>query len=102
MPKRKTYKRPPAEPHLYKYSDLVVKTEAYLFLQGYTLKQVSETLNIPISTVSWHLIHPLFRIDFEMWIQVRDILKHRAFDQERVNREKNWKLLYDEGIVKGI
>lgn len=83
--------------HPYKYSELIIKTEAYLFLQGYTLNQVSETLNIPNSTVSWHLIHPLFSIDFDMWLKVREILRPRAHDRERVKEELYWENFAQNG-----
>lgn len=57
--------------NLYKYSDDTVIKEADMFLSGAKLSDISAALHIPKSTISWHLIHPLMKLDFDKWVQVR-------------------------------
>ena len=72
---------------LLKYSDQTVIAEADLLLAGHTLQQISEVLKIPISTVSWHLIYPLFFLDYTKWVKVRKRLNKFAKSELRVYNE---------------
>lgn len=72
---------------LYKYSNQTVLKEADLLLSGHTLNQISEILKIPISTVSWHLIKPLFFLDYSKWVEVRKRLNKFAKSELRVYTE---------------
>lgn len=70
-----------------KYSDEQIKMEAKLFLEGNSIRKISDKLNVPKSTISWHLIHPLKRIDFESWIIIRSKLIGSAKDLLRLHNE---------------
>ena len=70
---------------LYKYSDDIVIKEADMFLAGARLSDISAALHIPKSTISWHLINPLMRIDFDKWVDVRAKLDKFAKDKQRVH-----------------
>lgn len=70
-----------------KYSDEQIKMEAKLFLEGNSIREISDKLHIPKSTVSWHLIHPLKRIDFESWAIIRSRLAGSAKDSFRLHNE---------------
>lgn len=71
--------------NLYKYSDDTVIKEADMFLSGAKLSGISAALNIPKSTISWHLMHPLMKLDFDKWVQVRKKLNKFAKDKQRVH-----------------
>lgn len=67
-----------------KYTSEDILVKANMFLAGYNLKRISNTLNTPISTVSWHLIYPLKEIDYATWMRVRDKLDKYAKNKSRV------------------
>lgn len=71
--------------NLYKYSEDTVIKEADMFLSGAKLSDISAALHIPTSTVSWHLMHSLMRIDFDKWVDVRAKLDKFAKDKQRVH-----------------
>lgn len=71
-----------------KYSPKVIKQEAQLYLSGKTIPAIAIELGIPISTVSWHLIHPLSKIDYRAWIAIRYRLLHRAKNARRRDYEE--------------
>lgn len=86
---------------LMKYTDTDVIAEAEMVLRGQTLYDVSHALGIPKSTVSWHLIPPLERIDFDLYVQVRERLNKYAKNQKRQSRDKALIYLHNEGIITG-
>jgi hypothetical protein len=59
-----------------------------LFLAGHSLGTISRELNVPLSTVSWHLIHPLREIDERRWLKVRKQLLRFARDSKRASAEE--------------
>lgn len=69
---------------LRKYTEQDVLYEAELFLDGATIRTIAQVLNIPKSTVSWHLIKPLRTIDLSLYKQVRKQLNRYAKSQQRV------------------
>lgn len=71
------------ETRLRKYSRQDIKQEAQLFLHGDSIPTISRKLGIPVSTVSWHLIHPLRRINYPAWLTIRYKLIPRAKNLER-------------------
>ena len=73
---------------LVKYSSTDIRTEAQLFLGGKSIPTIASILNIPVSTVSWHLIHPLKDIDYTAWIAIRYKLLNRAVNKDRQEREE--------------
>lgn len=74
--------------NLRKYTKITVLCEADLFLAGHSLGTISRELNIPLSTVSWHLIHPLREIDERRWLKVREKLLRFARDSKRASVEE--------------
>lgn len=70
-----------------RYTKEHVKHEAELFLSGSTLSEIAECTHTPLSTVSWHLIHPLYDYDIELYIKVRAKLLTRCKDESRRTRE---------------
>ena len=92
--------------NLYKYSEDTVIKEADMFLSGAKLSDISAALHIPKSTISWHLIHPLMKLDFDKWVQVRKKLnkfaknKHRAdMDEWLMKSFVSEKSMKERGIV---
>ena len=72
---------------MYKYKTQDVIAEADLFLNGYTLKNISLALSIPVATISWHLIYKLEEIDLEKWAEVRKRLNKYAKNKTRAQRD---------------
>lgn len=70
-----------------KYTEETVLQEAEMFLNGCTIPEIGRTLNIPKSTVSWHLIKPLAAIDMDIYIKVRERLNKYAKSEVRFNRD---------------
>lgn len=92
--------------NLYKYSDDTVIKEADMFLSGAKLSDISAVLHIPTSTISWHLMHPLMKLDFDKWVQVRKKLNKFAKDRHRADMEERFietfvseKSMKERGIV---
>lgn len=82
---------------LRKYNSRIVRKEAKMYLDGYSMNQISAKLNIPIQTISWHLIHPLADINYDAWIKIRKKLLGQAKDPARQAFEE-WAInSYDEG-----
>lgn len=73
---------------LRKYTPAIVRLEANLYLSGSNMKEISQLLRIPVSTVSWHLIYPLYSIDFDLWKKVRSRNFKYAKDGSRVDFEE--------------
>lgn len=69
---------------LRKYTERDIINEAELFLKGTNIRTIAQILNIPKSTVSWHLIKPLRTIDLSLYKQVRKQLNRYAKSQLRV------------------
>ncbi len=69
---------------LRKYTERDIITEAEMFLNGANIRTIAQILNIPKSTVSWHLIKPLRTIDLVLYKQVRERLNKFAKSQLRV------------------
>lgn len=86
---------------LVKYTNDTVIAEAELFLSGMKLHAISQHLCIPLSTVSWHLIHPLEYIDYDLYIQVRSQLNRYAKNQKRQLRDETLIYSHNEGIITG-
>lgn len=54
----------------YTEEDILVEAKEYL-KDDARLVDVAKTLHMPLSTLSWHLLHPLRDIDFALWAEVR-------------------------------
>ena len=54
----------------YTEEDILAEAEEYL-KDGVRMQDAADTLNIPLSTLSWHLLHPLKNINYNMWVAVR-------------------------------
>lgn len=58
-----------------KYSDSVVESEAGMIIQGnLSLRDISKSLNIPLTTVWWHMNKRLPKINPWKYRKVKDIL----------------------------
>lgn len=75
---------------LVKYTDRDVIIEAKLVLKGFTMRDITELTGAPKSTISWHLIHPLKYIDFDLYTKVRRKLNKYARDLQRKNQEASY------------
>lgn len=73
---------------LKKYTKECVQREADLYLSGKSIPAISKILRMPDSTVSWHLIHPLEKIDFVSWLRIRKKLNKVAKDKSRAAYEE--------------
>lgn len=71
-----------------RYTPECVKKEAEMYLSGDSILTIARKLKMPNQTVSWHLIHPLKRIDYSAWIAIRYKLLSRAHDPERQSLEE--------------
>ena len=85
---------------MYKYKPQDVIAEADLFLSGHTLVNISNKLDIPVSTVSWHLIYKLEQIDPEKWVNVRKYLNKFAKNKIRAEKVKYLIEFYENCLVK--
>lgn len=72
---------------LRKYSPETVITEADMLLSGMKLSDISQALDIPMSTVSWHLIYPLRYINFDKWARVRKLINKFAKNKSRAHSD---------------
>lgn len=72
---------------LNKYTNDCVEREAELYFTGYTITAIASRLNMPRSTVSWHLIFPLKEINFRYWLRVRQKLHDYAKNPIRATEE---------------
>lgn len=70
-----------------RYTRDTIIEEAQLYIQGHSIPQISKELGIPVSTVSWHLIHPLEHIRYLDWLVIRYRLIRRAKNPSRADYE---------------
>lgn len=63
-----------------RYTDDDILTEARLFCElNMSIADIAKSLDIPLATVSWHLLYPLKNLNYHMWITVR----YRCFAHTR-------------------
>lgn len=69
-----------------KYSDEDILEEAQLMNEkNYTFQQVSDEMDIAHSTVGWHMLKSLLRIDIRVWKEVRGVVKlHKTRSRKKV------------------
>ena len=84
----------------YKYTDREINLEAILFISGKSILEISKLLKIPSSTISWHLIHPLKKINYTAWLTIRYKLLRRAKNTDRLIDETNE--IYASGMIDFI
>ena len=73
---------------LLKYTVNDIRKEAEMYLAGKSIPSIAAELKMPVSTVSWHLIHPLKDIDYRAWVVIRCKLLNRARNKDRQECEE--------------
>ena len=64
----------------YTEEDILAEAEEYL-KDGVRMQDAADTLSIPLSTLSWHLLHPLHSVNRGLWQRVRE----KVYYMKRVN-----------------
>lgn len=79
-----------------RYAPEEILQEAELYLNGMTMPVISMKLRVPISTISYHFINQLKRLDYESWIYIRNRLVTKAKNLTRVREETEEIYLYQK------